>query len=62
METLKRFLSPKVQGQVRHVLSAIGSIIAQNGYASANNVELTIGVVMALMGLGWSWFAPEKSA
>ncbi len=25
MEKLKRFLSPKVQGQVRHVLSAIDS-------------------------------------
>lgn len=61
MENLKRFLTPKVQGQVRHVLSAIGTVVAQNGYASADNVELTIGVIMALMGLGWSWFAPEKA-
>jgi len=61
MEHLKRFLTPKVQGQVRHILSAIGAVVAQNGYASADKVELWIGVVMALMGLGWSWFAPEKA-
>lgn len=61
MEYLKRFLSPKVQGQLRHALSAIGAVLVQRGYVGVSDVELTIGIVMTIGGLGWSWFAPEKA-
>ena len=57
---MKRFMTPKMQGQLRHVLSGVGMVLVAGGYTSEAMATAGVGLVMAVVGMAWSWFAPEK--
>jgi len=40
---------------VRHVLTAVGSVLMARGWADSATVEAIIGGVLAVVGLGLSW-------
>lgn len=57
---MERLRDPKIQGQVRHLLSSAGAILAAKGYVDGGLWELGIGLVMAVVALWMSWTATEK--
>jgi len=57
---MKRFMSPKMQGQFRHVLSGVGMLLVAAGYTSEAIAMAAVGLIMAVVAMAWSWFAPEK--
>ena len=57
----------RINGQIRHLLTAIGpllvmfSITDEAGASEFTNTAMTAaGAIMALVGVVWSWQAPEK--
>lgn len=61
MKTLLTKLNePKVAGQLRHLATALGPLIAMLGIADETTWQIAAGVVLALVGFLGSWFAPEK--
>lgn len=52
--------NPVVFGQVRHLLSTAGGVIASKGWMSSNDWELYMGLAMALISLVLSATAKEK--
>ncbi len=50
----------RLAGQVRHLLSFVGGLVAARGWADAATVEALVGVLVALAGTVWSYHAPEK--
>ena len=41
-------------GVVRHVLTFGGGFLASWGYIGSGDVEIAVGAVITLIGLGWS--------
>ena len=57
---MSKYFTPKIQGQVRHLLTALGPLLSYYGLTNEGEWEVWAGLVMALMGFAWSWLSPEK--
>lgn len=68
---MERFLTPKVQGALRHLLTAVGPVLAiflatpdpieaAKSLISEAGWQSTVGLLLALLGFYASWRAPEK--
>ena len=51
-----------IAGLLRHGLTFGGGFVAQNGWASASDVELAVGAVMTLVGIVWSAWTKKAKA
>lgn len=60
MTILRQILSPKMRGALRHVLTAVGPILATHGVTSEAYWATIVGLLMAALGFYDSWTAPEK--
>ena len=49
-----------VLGMVRHLLTFGGGALITGGIATQTEMDAGIGAVMALIGLGWSWYRKWK--
>ena len=49
-----------VLGLVRHGMTFGGGLLVTSGIASAGEIETASGLVMSLLGLGWSWYRKWK--
>lgn len=56
----QKFFDPRIQGALRHLLTAFGPILAMHGVTSDESWQLWVGLTMAGLGFVGSWFAPEK--
>lgn len=52
----------KWEGLIRHVLTGVGPIMAYLGWVDEATWATIAGAVLAVVGVAWSWFAPEKKA
>lgn len=64
----KTSMNPKMQGQIRHLLTTVGGVLVALGYVAADDVmgwtntfDQVAGPVFVLIGFVWSLFAPEKA-
>lgn len=57
MEKLK---DPRVQGALRHLLTALGPLLAAKGIVDDATWQILVGVAMAALGFYASLTAPEK--
>lgn len=57
---IAKFLSPKVMGAFRHMLTSLGPLLAAHGVTTDAYWQLIVGIIMALIGFAASWYAPEK--
>ena len=55
-----KLMQPRILGAFRHMLSSLGPLLAANGWLSDATWQTIVGVAMAALAFGWSWFAPEK--
>jgi hypothetical protein len=53
-------MNEQISGQIRHLLTAIGGAIVANGWAGDATVQISIGVIMAVVGFVWSYRAKKK--
>lgn len=51
----------KVMGVVRHVLTFGGGYIVARGWLDEGTVAELVGATVTIVGVVWSYFAPEKS-
>jgi hypothetical protein len=58
---IDKLRNPKVQGALRHLLTAIGPLLAAKGYTDDVMWQLGVGLVMAALGFWASLTAPEKA-
>lgn len=59
----------KILGQIRHILTIVGTVLTTFGYATPDDVagflgsfDKIAGPVLIIVGQVWSWVAPEKRA
>ena len=57
---MERLKDPKVQGALRHALTALGPLIAASGITTDALWQIVVGIVMAFIGFYTSWTAKEK--
>ena len=57
---MEKFFSPRMQGQLRHLLTSIGPVLATHGVMADAMWQVWAGLFMATLGFVASWFAPEK--
>lgn len=57
---MKRIIAPRLRGQLRHLLTAIGTVLAAHGATSVSDWELYVGLAMAILSFVDSWRSPEK--
>ena len=50
----------KAMGFVRHVMTALGPIVAYLGWVDEATWAMAVGPVLTVAGFLWSWLAPEK--
>jgi hypothetical protein len=50
-------MDDKLQGLVRHVLTAIGGAAVIMGYMDDATVATVVGAAMTLLGFSWSWMS-----
>lgn len=43
-----------ILGVIRHILTAVGGSVATSGVATASDIEVIVGGVVALVGVIWS--------
>lgn len=61
MKSLINFITDaRIRGQLRHVASAVGTVLAVNGYVNSGTFEVWLGLAMAVIALYDSWTAKEK--
>jgi hypothetical protein len=48
-------------GAIRHVLTAAGGALAADGYVTTDQVNLYVGIIMAVLGVAWSVWQKYKS-
>lgn len=58
---MQKFLSPRIQGQLRHVMTALGPLLAAYGVMDEAVWYLWVGLTMTAFGFISSWIAPEKT-
>lgn len=51
-----------ILGVVRHILTAAGGYLSANGIATADDVNLIVGGVVAAVGVVWSVLQKRKTA
>ena len=49
-------------GLIRHGLTAGGGVLVSSGISTATEMEIGVGAIVTLIGLGWSWFRKWKRA
>jgi hypothetical protein len=59
-EILNQLRKPKIQGQLRHLLTALGPLLATKGVVNDVEWQMWVGLAMALLGFLSSWNASEK--
>ena len=47
-------------GLIRHVLTYAGGTLVTNGFLSASDMQLVVGAVITLMGIGWSVYEKRR--
>lgn len=47
-------------GFVRHVLTAVGGMVAATGYIGSGDIELVVGAVVTIVGVAWSAYDKYK--
>lgn len=52
----------QVLGVVRHVITFVGGILVARGKVDVEQVETVAGIVVTLVGLVFSFLAPEKTS
>ena len=57
---MNKMLTPQVMGAFRHLLTAVGPMLAANGWTTDAEWQIAVGIVMAVLGFLASWYAPEK--
>ena len=57
---MEKLRNPKVFGALRHLLTAIGPLLAARGYVDDVMWQLGVGLVLAIIGFVLSWTASEK--
>jgi hypothetical protein len=57
---MERLKDPKVQGALRHLLTAIGPILVVHGVTDGATWEMYVGAGFAGLGFYGSWTAKEK--
>jgi len=62
MKMIDKLMSPRVSGQLRHLLSTVGGVLAMHGAVDGGDWEMYVGCLMALIAFMSSWRAPEKQA
>ena len=51
----------KTLGLIRHILTYLGGVIAATGVGiTESDITTAVGAVVTLVGMVWSWKAPEK--
>lgn len=50
----------QVLSLVRTILKTVGASLVTNGYMTDGSLELIIGIILAVAGVVWSHYAPEK--
>lgn len=49
-------------GFLRHVLTFAGGLLVTNGIIGAGEIEVAVGAVVTLIGLGWSIWQKRQTA
>lgn len=49
-----------INGLIRHALTAGGGILVAKGYLDAGQMDLIVGSLVTLIGVGWSIWAKKK--
>lgn len=52
--------SPEMRGQLRHLLSAVGAVVAAKGYTTSSYWELGLGLGFAVLAMYDSWKTKKK--
>lgn len=50
-----------ISGLIRHILTALGTLAVTKGIFDAGMAEQIIGVVMTIVGLGWSFWQKKNA-
>lgn len=53
-------MNPKLMGQLRHALTALGGVAVAYGVMDEETLAQIVGAVVTLVGFIWSWMSPEK--
>lgn len=59
-QLVKLFLSRRVQGQLRHVIGAVGGFVVAFGWFDEQRTLAVTGLLIAMSAFAASWRAPEK--
>ena len=52
---IEKLFSPKMRGALRHLLSALGPLLAANGVTTDAHWQILVGVTMAALAFYDSW-------
>jgi hypothetical protein len=50
----------QIEGIVRHLMGAIGSVLATKGIVDESGVQALVGVAVAVVGVVWSFMAKKQ--
>ena len=50
-------LTEKLSGQIRHILTAVAGVAVQRGWLNSESVPYVVGLIVYLIGGGWSWIS-----
>lgn len=50
----------KVMGVIRHILTFGGGYVTARGWLDEGTVTELVGAAVTIVGVAWSYFAPEK--
>ncbi len=53
-------MSKKIQGIIRHILTAGAGWLIGKGYVDESTAMEIVGGILGIVGVAWSYFAPEK--
>ena len=49
-----------MRGAIRHMLTAVGPLLASNGWVTNADWQISVGITLAVLGFYDSWTAKEK--
>lgn len=58
----QKIMQPVITGIVRHLLTALGGGLVADGALDNEQLNIGIGAVVTLVGLGWSIWSNKKAA
>ncbi len=50
----------QIEGIVRHLMGAIGSVLATKGIVDESGVQALVGVAVAIVGVVWSFMSKKQ--